>query len=305
MLTYFKLQFKMFNRQLSDFGLHPVIAYILIAFVFIGLSVYLFHKTIYAPWLFLAASMSLPLKLGETKRNDFLKTIFSKRDYLLIRNFENLISNFPFTVWLMYTHCYLQTMLLILLTILLSFVKVNPVYNRVLPTPFGKHPFEFTQGFRKSFYVIACMCLLTIISIVSGNFNLGVFSLVILFLIILSFYSEPESEFDVWVYSHKPFNFLAYKTKTAILFSGMLTLPITVCLAITFPAKMNILIIVQLVGFVYVLSMILAKYTAFPSGINIPQGILLATGLVFPPLLIFLIPYFYLKAIKQLSFYLA
>ena len=57
----------------------------------------------------------------------------------------------------------------------------------------------------------------------------------------------------------------------------------------------------SLIGFAFLWTVILAKYSAYPNEINIPEGILFALCIYFPPLLIALIPFFYVKSIKKLN----
>ena len=57
----------------------------------------------------------------------------------------------------------------------------------------------------------------------------------------------------------------------------------------------------QALGYCYLLTVILAKYSAYPKKINLPQGILLALSLAMPPLLLVLVPFFYIQSKNRLK----
>jgi hypothetical protein len=46
---------------------------------------------------------------------------------------------------------------------------------------------------------------------------------------------------------------------------------------------------------------LLGKYAFFPTTMNLPQGLLMAFSFLFPPMLLFLLPYFYRRCIHQLN----
>jgi prepilin signal peptidase PulO-like enzyme (type II secretory pathway) len=56
-----------------------------------------------------------------------------------------------------------------------------------------------------------------------------------------------------------------------------------------------------LFGYVFLVLMISAKYSAYPDEINIPQAILIVLCFCFPPLLIAVIPFLLSQSIKQLN----
>ena len=55
------------------------------------------------------------------------------------------------------------------------------------------------------------------------------------------------------------------------------------------------------VGYVFLITIILAKYAAYPDKMNIIQGVLIAFSIYLPPMLVFVIPYFYFQSLKQLK----
>jgi len=291
----------MLNRSLNDFGLHPIAGYLLSIPAFVGLSLYLFIKTDLAEYLYLLMAISLILKLSQTTRNDFLKSCFAHKTYYQIRLIENAIIASPFLIFLLYRNCLTAAASLTIVLVTSAFLNFEHKFRFTLPTPFFKRPFEFIAGFRKAFYVFFFAYFLTFMSVTAGNFNLGIFALILVFLICFTFYTNPENEFYVWVYSINSKGFLFRKTKTALLFSTILSMPIVVVLVIFFPANIAAILAFQALGYIYLITVVLAKYSAFPDQMNLPQGFLLAFSLWLPPLLLGIIPLLYLRAVKRLN----
>jgi len=298
---YFGLQLTMFKRQLIEFGLNPIVGILFILLGFFGFSIYLFTKTEYANYLYIIVALGMVLQYSEINRNDFLKFIYPKENYLKIRVLENLIIVVPFLLFLCYKIEFYSAVLLIVISILFSFLNINKKVTATIPTPFYRKPFEFIVGFRKSLLGFLFAYFLTAISLIFHNFNLGIFSLVLIFLLCLSFYSEPESEFYVWVHKLKVNGFLFDKMITAILFSTIISLPTTIALLIFYQTNIKAVFGFQALGYCYLLTVILAKYSAYPQKMNLPQAILLALSISMPPLLLAFVPFFYIQSKKRLK----
>ncbi len=301
MKYYFGLQFKILNRSLRDFGLHPIVGYLIVAAAFVGLSLYLFAKTEFAGYLFILLAISIILKQSETRRNDFLKSCFSVKSYFRIRLIENSILALPFLIVLIFRNCFLSAAILLLVSIMLVFLNFENKFQLTLPTPFYKRPFEFITGFRNAFYLFFFAYFLTFMAVSVGNFNLGIFALILVFLVCFTFYTSPENEFFVWIYASGSKGFLFHKIKIALLHSTILSLPIVVCLAIIFTDNLDAIFAFQALGYIYLTTVVLAKYSAFPDKMNLPQAFLLAFGLWLPPLLLGVIPYFYSQSVRRLN----
>ena len=102
MKEYFKLQYIMTMRKLSDY-FPPIVGYLfvlLIFFAFVGLSMSLFDKTSFAPYLYVLISLYLTSNLSEIKRNEFLAICFGNERYIKVRILENIIMAVPFVVFL-------------------------------------------------------------------------------------------------------------------------------------------------------------------------------------------------------------
>ena len=284
-----------------DFGLPLLIGYTLLPFVFILLSNYLFEKTEFANYIYGLFALSLVSKLSEPKRNDFLKSIFNKSKYKKLRILENIIYCLPFTLYLIYQKQFVFSAMLILCVIIIMLFNFSTNFNVTIPTPFSKKPFEFTVGFRKTFYVFPIAYFLAYISISVGNFNLGVFSMLLIGLTCFSYYSKIENDYFVWNYNLSSKEFLIEKTKTCLIFFTLLSLPIIIALSISFFEEIDILIVFILLCYAYLTTIIFAKYSSFPNEINMSQGILIAISFMFPPILLIFIPLFYSQSVKKLN----
>ena len=60
-------------------------------------------------------------------------------------------------------------------------------------------------------------------------------------------------------------------------------------------------ILLYFLTFFYIALFILMKYAAFPRVINLPTGIIFFGSILFPPILLVLIPMYYSKSIQKLN----
>lgn len=301
MREYFELQYRMINRKFKDAGLEPLLAHLILIVGFIGLSVYLFSKTEFAEYIYLFLALTFIGKLSETRRVEFLKICFGDTQAKKIRATENLICIIPFLTFLIYKQFFISASLLLTLTATLAIINFRTNFNFTIWTPFSKRPFEFTVGFRKTFFFFLVAYALAVIAVFVNNFNVGVFAMLLVFAITISYYTKLEPEYYVWIYNVDAKNFLFSKIKTAILFSALLSLPIAIALAIFFRQNIGILSLFFLGGWMFLIGVIVSKYSAYPDDMNITQGILLALCILFPPILIILIPYLFKKSENSLQ----
>jgi hypothetical protein len=301
MLNYFRLQLLLNSRKLRDAGVHPVVGFLLIAVAFIAGSFFLFYKTMYAPYLYVFMALGSVSPLSEKSRNDFLLLSFGTARYRQVRVLENLLVALPFVAFLCYKLQFVWAVSLLVVAVLWVFNSLNTQLSFTIPTPFGHKPYEFAVGFRGTFWVVLIAYALVAIGIAVGNFNLGVFALLLLFGIILSYYFQSEPEYFVWSHNTKPVRFLLGKVKTAVVYATILALPMVITLAVFFDEKALIPAGVMLLGYLYIVCTITARYAAYPEDISIPQGILLTVCLVMPPAIIFILPYFINASTKRLQ----
>ena len=98
-----------------------------------------------------------------------------------------------------------------------------------------------------------------------------------------------------------PKDFLIEKLKIGLLYFTALCFPIVLTLGIFFYNEIEILLVFLLLSYAYLSTIILAKYSAFPNEMSLPQGILIALSFMIPPILLGLIPYFYSQSVKRLT----
>ena len=291
----------MLKRQLTDFGIHPFLGFVIIIAGFLGFSFFLFSRSHYASYIYCLISISIVFKYSEINRNDFLKFNFSKKNYIKVRILENVLTALPFIIFLCVQKEIYPALLLTVLAAAIILVNSKSSFSVTLPTPFYKRPFEFIAGFRTSVIVFIAAYFVTVMSIIYQNFHLGICSLLFVFLICLSFYNEPEDVFYVWINKKKVNGFLFNKIITAIIFSSLLSLPVTIALLLFFKTHLLLIIAFQLLGYAYLLAMVLAKYASFPQKMNLPQGIILILSITMPPVLLVAIPFFYFQSQKRLK----
>lgn len=304
MKEYIQLQIRMTNRKFKEMGISPVFAYLIFLVGFIGFSMLLFYKTSLAPYFYLLIYTSLILKLSETKRTEFLKFTFKNKYFRRIRLLENLLLALPFFVFLLVKMEFLVALSLLLIASLTSIIQIKSIGHFTTPTPFSKKPFEFLVGFRRAILIFPLIYSLTGIAVYIGNFNLAMFSLLLVFVVIFNFFSQPEEDYFVWIFNQSPKQFLFSKMRISLVYSTLLMLPSFCILILVYYTDFLIISGFLLIAYLLVLTVIVAKYSAFPKEMSIIQGFLFVTSLFFPPLLLFVLPYFFNQSVKQLNSYL-
>lgn len=304
MIEYFRLQLRRSHRRFTDFGFNATVGYVLITAAFLFLSVTLFIKTDFAQYLYALIALSLLGKLSESKRIDFLKTTFINRDWRKIRFIENVILVLPFVGFLLFQHLLIAAVALLGLAIFLAATHFEMRSTRAIPTPFSKKPFEFSIGFRNTILILPIAYLIAVAAVWLNNFNLGIFALLGVFVITMSYYSKPENEYYVWSHTLSAKKFLWQKIKTSMIYSTMLSLPVLVIVAIFFSDQIHYLLLATLVGLAFQACMVMVKYSAYPNEISVSQGVIVALCIYFPPLIAAAIPYFFYQALQRLNAYL-
>lgn len=301
MKFYIHLQLKIINRHLLAVGIHPMLFYAALVFIFFALSIYLFEQSYYAEYLYGAIPLSIFISLGSKSRNDFLKNINTKINFYQLKIIENALIALPFLLFLIFKEKYIAAVSLLLLANLMSFINLESKTQLAIPTPFYRYPFEFTIGFRKSYLIVLIAYFINLMGILTGNFYLSMFSLVIILLNCMSFYSKPDPPFYIWIFSTSPKKFIKAKLQTAIAYTCLICLPITASMSIFFLENIHIIFVIQLVGLFIIMAALLGKYAQYPSEINIIQGMSIGLSMLFPPLLFIIIPLFYVHSLKRLN----
>ena len=301
MKNYFYLQLIMINRKFRKAGINPVPGYFLGLLIFCLFSEFIFSKTIFANYIFILICLYFELKLSEKNRNDFLLSTFGNNKKNKIRIIENLLLCLPFAIVLAYKQAYSEALILLIFSTLIATLSFKLNLHITIPTPFSRNQFEFSVGFRKSFFIILTGYTLTVIAITADNLNLGIFSMMLIFLTVPSYYTKPEQEYYVWMHAKKPQAFLKNKIRIASRYGSLLAVPQFLCLIFWYTEDYKPITLFFLIGIFFLWMIILAKYAAYPEEINIPEGIIIAMCIFFPPLLLAVIPFFYQKAINKLK----
>jgi hypothetical protein len=301
MKEYFNLQFKRQIRIIRDFGLNPYVGILVGPAIFIWISFIIFKKVFYPQYFYSFICLVLVSTLGDKSRNEFLKTIFTRKKYFYTRLLENLIFAAPFFIFLLAKKQYAIAFATILLSLFISLFNSRTKSRFVIPSPFSKRPFEFTIGFRRTFWLLTIILSLTVISIVYSNFNLGIFCLLGLFLVCLTYYAGQEPVFYVWIHAQSPKEFLKEKIKTALYYSFLLSLFIAIPLVCFNPANGWIVVIIMAIGLLDMVLIVAAIYANYPVRLNLIQNIQIGIAILFPPFLLYAIPNLYAQSIRRLN----
>jgi hypothetical protein len=173
-----------------------------------------------------------------------------------------------------------------------------------MPSPFSKYPYEFTVGFRRMYLVIIALYCICIIALVTHNFNLGLVILAAIFLVCFTFYSELDPIFYVWIHAQSAKSFLREKIKVAVYYSLWLGLPVAFSLIYFYPNNTPIIILILIIGILDVVLSVIAAYTNFPAKATALHYIQMIFAVLFPPLLLLVIPNLYFQATDRLKEYL-
>lgn len=301
MKIYLQLQYRMTCRRLREAGMHPALGCMLGLTGFVLFSGYMFKRTKFAGVLLLMLAFSLLLKLSERSRNDFLLSAFGDRKKRQVRIFENLGASLLFLPVLAWKSAFIEAVALLALAFLMAMFTFRTNFSITIPTPFYADPFEFTTGFRRSFYLFPPVYALVVIAIAIGNLNLGIFAMTFIFLIASGYYAKPEDEYYVWIYARTPHAFLFRKITSATRNVMIPGLPVLVALLVFQPQASGVIILFYLIGLVFLWTMVLAKYSTYPQEMNLTEGILILVCIVFPPIMLVCIPLFYTRSAEKLK----
>ncbi|RUM92403.1 MAG: hypothetical protein DSZ28_09685 [Thiothrix sp.] len=307
MKYYFKLQYQILNRMLSeshilsDIGVNPSIAFIAAIITFAFLSVKLFNETAYAEYIYSFTAAYYIYIINEINRNDFLRQCFSAKVYYKVKVLENIIISLPFLLCLIYERAFSSAFYLIGFSVALSFIKVRDRFFFVIPTPFFRYPFEFTAGFRKSILLYLLTCFIAFKAVEVGNPYLGPISIAFVIVICLSYYLENERELFVWMYAVTTKKFLLNKISIGLFYFTILSAPILIPMLIYFPEKYGSLLGIQVLGYLIISTMVLIKYSAYPEGWGLLHGVVFSLAAVFPMMLLFFVPLFYSQSLRRLK----
>ncbi|WNB18605.1 hypothetical protein QYS47_30745 [Marivirga arenosa] len=302
--VYFKIQLKILSRYITDAGINKYLGWALIFIAFVFFSNYTLSENNNLHFIYILVPIFLIAKIASKRRLGFLEFCFPPKKFYKIRLIESLILSLPFAVFLLYYSYPQLALILFILSFLLAFYKRGFSFNIVVPTPFGKYPYEFIIGFRKTFPLILASYFLVAISIMYANFHLALFVIFIQFILSAGYFMHQDLLGYVWVYKHRSHLFLLKKIKLAFVQHFVLYGAELVLFFYFFSDKILLMLIFYFLGALFLSGAILLKYSAFPERIGVKESMLVALAVYFPPLLIALIPYFYVQSVKSLAKYL-
>lgn len=305
MRYYFKLQLKLSIRALKNNYENPWFLIIILFVAFIVSSAAFLNNVPNAPYFYLLLETGVILSLSSKKRNQFLSSIFLKKKYIVLRIIENILVALPFILSLVYKKLYWLSLINLILCLLLSFYNIPGLKSySAIPSPFSKRPYEFTTGFRRTYWLIIITYCLAIYSITQHDLILSMASLLGVFIICVTFYSHLDPIFYVWIHAQSAKVFLGKKITTAIIYSLLLSLPVIVLFVIFYPNNLPTIFLILTTGILYIVLSVVYVYVNFPVKTTQSQNLQYIAGLLFPPLTILIIPNFYSQAVRRLKDYL-
>lgn len=301
---YFQLQKTILDRHLRAWKILPWIAYVLAVVLFFGAGSQLYTRTGFAGYGVLVMGTWVLSLLSKRERNDFLSITFRWPVYRKIRLVENGIILLPFVLLLLFEGDWALALVQGIVGGAMSFLRISSSPTYTIPTPFGAYPFEAAIGFRRFWWLIGGAIFLLVMGVRADNMELAIFSYGGLMLLYLMFYQEPEPPFYVWIHANTPQQFLVHKLTVAAGYQFLLGVPFLATILYFFPGVGWPLLIGPAVAALNLALTILIKYSNFPHPLNIIHSLALMAGLILWPLLLFLLPYYYQRALPILAIHL-
>jgi len=301
MISYYaKLQLTIFSRYIREQGLPPIIGFILAPIAFFLLSFQLFHKTLLAPYIYAALAVFSILPLLSYRRVEFLTNIAKKSTYKL-RLLETLAVGLPFILFLVYKGFPLVAFVVFVFAFISSFISPLGNTNLRIPTPYFHRPFEFIIGFRRYILLSVLSLFLLGMAYQSDNMNLGLFSILIQFAIILSYLGFIEPSTYIHAFKQTPTGFIFEKMKTVFLYTALTVLPLAGIQLYLFHASFIPLLFIISLGSFVLGFFVICKYANFPKPLNVGQTVLFVVSICVPILVIYTGPLFWKKSVARLN----
>lgn len=295
--------FILISRRIRNFGIHPVLGFLLLILLVVVLPAILLERQKYfAPTYFCAGVLSL-IPLNKKERCDFLRNCHTKRNYYLTRCVENLIVTLPYMIIFMVHHKCLYVLALLVFAVLTLFLSLKKI-SIVIPTPLLKSSFEFVLGFRYSFILIFGLYFMCFEAAIYQNLALGVASLLLLFVIFIGYFFYAEPDYYVWIYKSSSKDFLSEKMINVARNALILTILPILLLSFSFHPDILVVLYFFLHGFCCLMCSIVLKYYVYPAPMNIGEEILLVLTIICPLLPLVLCFALWKKTVKKLSEYL-
>ena len=297
---YFRIMFLRLARHIHDFGLPPWVLWIggPVCLVIVHYVIFQREPT-FAPYIWTFLAFATVLHLNGTDRTSFLRQCFPSDTLPTIRVSEALLTLFPFAFLLLIDGEFIFAGAIVVFGLVVSLSPITVNLHLVIPSPFYKYPFEFTTGFRRWVLLILMAYLLGWVALGVDNFNLGLFSLLCLGLISLGFYSRSEPNYYVWIHRYDAPTFLWLKMRIALRHFVLLAFPSIVLLLIMDITRWWLVLLTVVICLLLVLICLLGKYAYYPAEIPIMPGLAIGFCVLFPPMVIVILPIFYRRALQN------
>lgn len=304
MKYYFRLQYLRVKRDLANSGINTYLGIGLLIFAFIFFSELILNEKKYGWKLYPIIAALFITTFSEKERNQFLKSIFPLSSFKKIRQTENLAWASLFAIFLLVKGHFVLAIGVLFFSYILSKYDILAFTKFQIPSPFSKYPYEFTVGFRRTYWLIGLIYISSFMSIYYHFFYFGLFSLLSIYLFCLSFYSELDPIFYVWIHSQPAKSFLKKKIRIALMYSSALSFIIFVPMLIFYSSHIILILSTMILGLLYLVLGISAVYSNFPVKKTMSQNFQFYLGITIPPLLVFIIPNLYYQAVSRLKEYL-
>jgi hypothetical protein len=301
---YLNLEWKLINRKLVKVGFNLTVFWLVVPALFFLIALNLVQKGSISAWVLLAG-FSLLFQVPRSKtHHDFLNTNIGKLNISTIRITRNLLISIPLVVLFIVFNKWLELLTLLVLAVSFSWIKTPQLNYFALPTPYKKYPFEFIIGFRRYFWIWTILVPMVYVSRTYQNDALAIFAFAVILLIQLQFFYTQEPTWYIWNEAKTPSEFLFHKIRIGLI-CGLIsnTIP-AILLSIFLPQSAAIIASMCALSLILGVFAILCKYAFVPSQLPTLQGFIFAFNLIFPPLLLFSIPYLFKKAELNLKNFL-
>jgi len=301
---YLNLEWKLINRKLIKIGFNLTVFWIVVPALFSLIAWNLVQKDTISAWVLLGGfSLLFQVPLSKIHHN-FLDANVGKLNITAVRITRNLLLSIPLVLLFAMFNKWQQILALFVLALLFSWIKTPQIKLFALPTPYRKYPFEFIIGFRRYFWIWTILVPMIYVSKTYQNDALAIFAFAVILLVQLQFFNTQEPTWYIWNEAKTPSEFLFYKIRIGMICSLISNTIPAILLCIFLPESTIIIASMWALSLILGVFAILCKYAFIPSQLPTMQGFIFAFNLIFPPLLLFSIPYLFKKAELNLKNFL-
>ncbi len=299
---YLKMMLLRFSRHIRAFGLSPWVIWIGMPLCFVLLHQFLYvREPEFAPFIWTAIALVAILQLNGRDHISFLRQFLAPGAFKTIRLAESILVALPFVALSLLKGQIILAGAVVVVGVGASLAPITLNLQMTIPSPFSKYPFEFTTGFRRWVLLILMAYILGLVALTVDNFNLALFSLLSLGLIALGFYSGTEPIHYLWIHRFSASAFLWFKMRVAVRDFSLLAIPVIVILLSMDLTQWWLVLLTLMICLLLLLMCLLGKYAYYPAVIPIVPGLAIGFCVLFPPLVLVILPFFYRRAQQNCS----